>query len=85
MTAQRSPIMEARFSEPERLLRDLEHMVSYWEGQAAREKSPRKAAMCRRKQERCVKMGDEVRRKMEKQREEMRCPSASMRSAAATA
>ena len=62
MTAQQSMILEAPLSEAERLLRDLEHTIEYWDRQSRKATNPRGMAICLKKRARCVKMADEVRK-----------------------
>ena len=55
------PQFEDVSTEPEQILRELEHMVAYWERQAELAKLPSRAAAFLRKRDRCLEMADQVR------------------------
>lgn len=71
MTASGGASPDAKLSEPERLLRELQYMIDHWSRQASNEKRSSRMAMCIRKKERCIKMADQVRQSIERQREEL--------------
>lgn len=56
---------ENEAAEAQRLLRDLDHMIGYWEQQACSARNKKVVASYLKKKEKCRKMADEIIRGLE--------------------